>query len=71
MFSFSCTKEEINCQVNECDAKRKLIPERGNCKALIIKYFYNQSTNECDSFNWGGCDGVVPFETLQECENCK
>lgn len=23
----------------------------------------------CEMFHWGGCDGVVPFDTLDECES--
>jgi hypothetical protein len=44
-------------------------PETGVCDAAFIRYYFNQDTELCDSFTWGGCGGVVPFETLQECEN--
>lgn len=49
----------------------KLAPETGNCYALITKYYYNQKEGKCETFNWGGCEGVVPFNTLEECEICE
>lgn len=49
--------------------KCKLIPDKGTCKAAFIKYFYNPITKKCEEFIWGGCAGVVPFNTLMECRN--
>ncbi|MEW6002834.1 MAG: DUF2330 domain-containing protein [Nitrospirota bacterium] len=52
------------------DAERCLLqPDSGPCKGLFWKYYFNQKTKKCEKFAWGGCDGVVPFETQQECEN--
>lgn len=51
--------------VNRCD----LEPETGSCKAMILKYYFDQIENVCKEFTWGGCNGVVPFETLEECES--
>jgi hypothetical protein len=48
----------------ECDVK----PVQGPCKAVIYKYYYNHNDQICDEFLWGGCDGVVPFETLEDCQ---
>jgi hypothetical protein len=47
-----------------------LIPDPGPCDAAIPKYFYNPVTGLCEQFIWGGCGGVVPFQTLQECIQC-
>ena len=44
-----------------------LIPDPGFCFAAISAYYYNQQTNQCDTFIWGGCDGVVPFWTYIDC----
>jgi hypothetical protein len=66
-FLFSCHDDCIvkgNC---------KLEPNPGPCEAAIIRYYYDQTENKCKEFIWGGCAGVVPFETLQECQqkcNC-
>ena len=45
-----------------------LIPDPGMCEAAIQKYFFNQETQQCEDFTWGGCGGVVPFDSLEECE---
>jgi hypothetical protein len=52
----------------------KLEPDAGNCFATIPKYYYDKKVKKCKEFTWGGCGGVVPFETLEECErqcDCK
>ncbi|MDC0231590.1 BPTI/Kunitz domain-containing protein [Aureispira] len=53
----------------QIDSTCYLVPDIGPCFGAFIKYYYDQNTNTCKSFTWGGCDGVVPFNTLQECEN--
>ena len=45
-----------------------LSPEPGMCFAAIQMYYFNQETQQCEDFTWGGCGGVVPFESLAECE---
>jgi hypothetical protein len=44
-----------------------LTPETGPCKARILKYYFDQDNNNCQSFVWGGCNGTVPFQTLEQC----
>ncbi len=56
----------------ECDKENNdhdciLIPETGPCKAAFIKYYFDQTEKKCTTFIYGGCEGVVPFETLEEC----
>jgi hypothetical protein len=46
-----------------------LEPETGPCKALITKYYFDKVEKKCKPFTWGGCYGVVPFQTLEECKN--
>lgn len=48
-----------------------LKPDAGPCEALIPKYFFDQATRTCRKFNWGGCQGVVPFDTLADCNAAK
>jgi hypothetical protein len=43
-------------------------PIAGPCEALIYKYYFDQETQTCEEFMWGGCEGVVPFETMEECQ---
>jgi len=43
-------------------------PDQGPCKAIFWKYFFNPKTGSCEEFLYGGCEGVVPFETKEECQ---
>jgi hypothetical protein len=45
-----------------------LQPDPGPCKALIIGYYYDHSKTSCQSFNYGGCQGSLPFRSLENCE---
>ena len=47
-----------------------LSPDPGLCKAAFTRYYYSPKTKKCESFIWGGCDGLVPFETLEDCKIC-
>jgi hypothetical protein len=62
LFLSSCNKESNH---KDCI----LLPEVGSCDAAIPKFYFDQSENKCKTFVWGGCDGVVPFETLEDCNN--
>ena len=44
-------------------------PNPGVCLAAITKYYFDQEENECLEFTWGGCGGLVPFETMEDCES--
>ncbi|HIB26628.1 MAG TPA: proteinase inhibitor I4 serpin [Candidatus Marinimicrobia bacterium] len=46
-----------------------LDPDPGPCKASIPRYYYDEEAKVCKEFKWGGCDGVVPFETMKECDD--
>jgi hypothetical protein len=43
-------------------------PQLGACKARVIGYFYDYRNNMCRPFRYGACEGHVPFETLDACE---
>ena len=60
---FKC-KENIcpNCDIE---------PDGGPCKASFSRYYFDKTEGKCLEFIWGGCDGSVPFETLEACEACK
>jgi hypothetical protein len=45
-----------------------LAPDAGHCKAYFPKYYYDQTDKKCKEFIWGGCAGVVPFDSIQQCE---
>ena len=47
---------------NDCE----LPSESGECEAAIPAYAFNLSS--CYEFSWGGCGGIAPFWTLEDCE---
>ncbi|MAQ70100.1 MAG: hypothetical protein CMD23_03285 [Flavobacteriales bacterium] len=50
----------------------ELDPEPGECDAAIEIFYFNQNTLTCESTWWGGCNGVVPFWSLEACqESCE
>ncbi len=53
-----------SCGENRC----LLIPDAGNGKAIIPRYYFDSTTQKCTAFNWGGVGGIVPFETLSSCQ---
>ena len=42
-------------------------PSSGQCKASFMRYWYDEGPRTCRAFIWGGCDGSVPFETMDAC----
>lgn len=43
-------------------------PETGRCRASLPRYFYNRTSQTCELFTYGGCDGNPNrFMTLEEC----
>lgn len=57
--------ETITEPVSHCSLK----PEPGRCKAAFPRFYYDHESQSCQSFTWGGCGGVVPFETRMACES--
>jgi Kunitz/Bovine pancreatic trypsin inhibitor domain len=53
-----------------CSINCQLQPFSGPCEALISKYYFDKAEGKCKEFSWGGCQGVVPFETLEDCQQC-
>jgi hypothetical protein len=47
---------------------RMQAPERGVCKAIFEVYAFNPETNACEESNYGGCGGIVPFHSPEECK---
>ena len=46
-----------------------LEPDSGPCFGYMPMYFYNTNTEQCEEFIWGGCMGLVPFQSLNDCQN--
>jgi len=64
-FQFRC-KKDCN-QGGNCD----LEPNPGHCFAAITKYYFDKDDGKCKEFTWGGCNGIVPFDSLEECKECE
>ena len=45
------------------------MPDPGMCFAAISIYYFDQNTGQCEESIWGGCDGLVPFWMLEDCQN--
>ena len=43
-------------------------PKPGPCQSRVLRYFYDYRYDRCRPFHYGGCQGHVPFETLEDCE---
>jgi hypothetical protein len=45
-----------------------LEPDPGPCEAAFMHWFFDLDDGQCKPFLYGGCEGVVPFATLADCE---
>ncbi|XP_032206418.1 kunitz-type protease inhibitor 3 isoform X1 [Mustela erminea] len=46
----------------------QLPPVRGPCRGLFYRYFYNDTSSECERFTYSGCQGNDNnFETAEIC----
>lgn len=54
-------------QIDPC----ALIPDSGPCFASITAYYWDVEMGSCAQFVWGGCEGTVPFWTLNDCLNAE
>jgi hypothetical protein len=68
----SCQKETI-CVLPEnaiCQQACEMEPMKGWCGTppVTMKYYFDQTTQQCEEYIYAG--GDVPFETLQECQDC-
>ena len=43
-------------------------PDPGPCRMAINRYYFDEKDKKCKRFIYGGCKGVIPFETLEECQ---
>ncbi|MBN2895775.1 MAG: BPTI/Kunitz domain-containing protein [Campylobacterales bacterium] len=50
------------------DPRCETVPQTGKCRGHFEKYYFDASSATCKTFVWGGCGGVVPFDSLEACE---
>ena len=62
----SCNKKDCN-NPDACS----LEPDAGICEAYFPKFYYDTDSKTCKEFIWGGCNGTIPFETLEQCWKCE
>jgi len=48
-----------------------LLPkEKGRCRAIKPRFFYNNENGQCENFDYGGCGGNENnFHTLEDCKS--
>ena len=63
---------QIGCR-EDCFKSRNcsLDPETGTCLAAFPKFYFDKEEGRCKEFIWGGCNGVVPFDTMEACRECE
>lgn len=68
--SATCCREETDIPSPVQPVACTLVPDAGMCNAAFVRYYFDPKEKKCKPFVWGGCGGVVPFQTLQECQDC-
>ncbi|XP_056321794.1 tissue factor pathway inhibitor a isoform X2 [Danio aesculapii] len=60
---------EEMCLVTENKSPCHLEDEPGPCRGLVPRYFFDQKSQECKQFFYGGCFGNANnFKTIKECQ---
>ena len=60
-------KYNSNIEDEKANCSLALAPDEVRCEAAFKRAFFNPKTEKCEVFIYGGCGGVVPFFTVEEC----
>ncbi len=61
------SEDSIKITADSLDKRCYMQPDPGMCRAAIPRYYYDKTDGKCKAFTWGGCQGLVPFNSLEEC----
>jgi len=73
-FLTSCKTKKLNADQQDREVNTELGEQcmmkhhAGPCRGAFTRYYFDQKEGKCMSFIYGGCQGVVPFETLEDCQ---
>ncbi|MDT3735302.1 MAG: BPTI/Kunitz domain-containing protein [Denitratisoma sp.] len=65
---FACLLALASLSALGAEDRCGLKPESGQCKGRFSHFFFDAAHGQCREFFYGGCGGVVPFETQADCE---
>lgn len=63
----ACLLVLTSCSGRKLPENCYLKPESGKCRASFMRWYLDERTGTCKAFVWGGCEGVVPFESEADC----
>ncbi len=69
VFSGCMTSVAVDKKDKKLDARCLKKPKTGRCRGRMTRYYFDNENSTCKEFIWGGCGGVVPFDTLKDCES--
>lgn len=70
----SCKTKKLNTDLQSREIETDLSDpclmkhDPGPCRGAFTRYYFDQQAGKCMSFIYGGCQGVVPFESLVDCQ---
>jgi hypothetical protein len=68
MLSLAATCNRDSTPETTMDERCLMEHDPGPCRGSFQRYYYDREAGECKMFIYGGCQGAVPFETLEECQ---
>ena len=61
--------QQVPDVVSDVPARCQQPKESGRCYALFRRWYYNTTSQSCEQFNYGGCDGNENnFQDLAACQ---
>jgi hypothetical protein len=67
LIQIGCATDSAQGKNDELPVGCLVKPDPGPCHAAQTKFYYDYRDDRCKPFKHGGCDGRIPFQTLNEC----